>query len=253
MKRPKPSDASRERLDRVYGLSAALAVFAHRPESVASIAHTEAVRQPLAAMLRDAAKRRIAYREVSEDELSRMTDSIHHEGLCLLVRPLPSPSIDDLAQKLGEPSLLLALDGVSNPHNVGAMLRTAAYFGVAALVLADAERTLLTPAARRVAEGGAELVPVVHVTALAPALRRLADRGFSVFGADAHAKLRLDELRWPKRSVLVLGHEQHGLSSEVKKTCKQLLLIGGGQAIDSLNVSVAAGIFMASFASATRS
>jgi TrmH RNA methyltransferase len=234
----------------VYGLSAARSVLERRPQSVISIAHTPEVRRAIADMLREAARRRIAYREVDEAELSRMADSVHHEGVCVLVKPQPALDLAQLLQGVADHALLLALDGVQNPHNVGAILRTAAYFGVSALLLADAERSLLTAAARRVAEGGAEVVPVLHVAALGPALRTLAEAQFVVVGADARAKVALPALRWPKRAVLVLGHEQHGLSAEARKVCKTLVGIPGSAAIESLNVSVAAGIFMASYAAA---
>jgi TrmH RNA methyltransferase len=244
------SGAPREKLERIYGLSAALAAFAHRPEDIVSIAHTQDVRRALAEVLRAAARRRIAYREVDDETLSELAQSVHHEGVCLLARP-PAP-LDDagLSALADDDGLLLALDGVENPHNVGAILRSAAYFGVRALVLVDASGSKVTAASRRVAEGGAEAVQVARVTDLAVALRTLRDEGFSVFGADARATVQLTGVRWPARSVLVLGHEQHGLTPAVRKACTTLVSIAGTGAVESLNVSVAAGIFMASFANA---
>ncbi len=239
-----------EGAERVYGLAAALSVWQRRPEQVISIAHTPEARRALAELLRQAARRRVAYREVSDEELARMADSVHHEGVCMLVKARPTPGPSELAERVGEFGLVLALDGVQNPHNVGAILRSAAYFGVAAMLLSESEHSPLTAAAKRVAEGGAELVAVAQVSSLPAALRSLADRDFVAFGADARAKISLAQLHWPKRAVLALGHEQHGLSPEVRKACKTLVRIAGSEAIDSLNVSVAAGIFMASYANA---
>ena len=231
--------------ERVYGLSAALAAFAARPDDVLSIAHTEAVRAQVADMLRAAARKRIAYREVDAESLERLAQSVHHEGVCLLVRPKPVPSLEQVARAGG---LVLALDGVQNPHNVGAILRSAAYFGARALLQVNAEDVPLSAAARRVAEGGAEHVGVLRVAELAPALRSLAKAGFSVVGADARAPEQLSSYRWPERSVLVLGHEQRGLTGPVRAACTTLLGISGSAQVESLNVSVAAGIFLASYA-----
>jgi RNA methyltransferase, TrmH family len=237
-----------ERTERVYGLSAARAVFEQRPEAVISIAHTKPARAALADMLREAASRRIAYREVDAESLARMADSVHHEGVCLLVRQREAVSAESIALSLGARGLVLALDGVQNPHNVGAILRSAAYFGAHAVIYASEQDKALAASARRVAEGGAERVSVARVPKLSDALSTLADHGLTVIGSDARAKLRLDSYRWPARAVLVLGHEQHGLTPEVRAVCSTLLRIAGVDGMDSLNVSVAAGIFLASFA-----
>jgi TrmH RNA methyltransferase len=244
--------AARKTSERVYGLAAAQAAFAVRPDAVMSIAYTAALRRPLADMLRAAARRRIAYREVEAEELTRMAQSVHHEGVCLLVAARPAPKPAELIKNLGASGLLLALDGVENPHNIGAILRSAAYFGVRGLVYTTAEKEagLLPAAARRVAEGGAEHVPVLRLQELSSWLRDAARARIAVIGCDAHAKTSLDRFAWPERAVLVLGHEQRGLARETQVQCQTSVRIAGSQQIESLNVSVAAGIFLASYAQA---
>ena len=236
----------------MYGLSAALAVLRARPLLVVNIAHTAAVRRELGPALREAARRRIAYREVSDDELARMTKSQHHEGVCVLVRVAEGATLHDLAQRARPHGLIVALDHVSNPHNAGAVLRTAAFFGAAGLVLGSSTHVALTPAALRVAEGGGEHVKVVHGADLAAALQTLRGEGCTIVGADAGARTPLGGLRWPERCVLVLGHERDGLSAPVRKVCDMRVLIEGTGAIESLNVSVAAGVLIASYAAAHR-
>jgi TrmH RNA methyltransferase len=248
---PKPRDEQRrDPVDRVYGLSAALAVLRARPDQVVNIAHTAALRRELGPVLREAARRRIAYREVSEEELSRMADSQHHEGVCVLVRRSAEATLETLAGQTTPRGLIIALDHVGNPHNAGAILRTAAFFGARGLVLGSGEREALTPSALRVAEGGAEHVPVVHSADLVAALQRLSAAGLGIIGADSKARLPLAALKWPKRCVLVLGHERDGLSPAVRKCCDAGVHIAGSGAIDSLNVSVAAGVLIASYAAA---
>jgi TrmH RNA methyltransferase len=234
--------------ERVYGLSAALAVLRNRPEQVVNIAHSAALRRELGPVLREAARRRTAYRELSDEELGRIAGSLHHEGICVLVHKREPRPLAELAHRTEPSGLLLALDRVSNPHNIGAMLRSAAFFGAKGLVLADESRSLLTPAAVRVAEGGAEHVPFAQVATLAPALEELRRLGLAIVGADARAPLSLAALRWPARVVLVLGSEDEGLSLVVRKACDQLVHIAGSSAMESLNVSVAAGVLLASYA-----
>jgi TrmH RNA methyltransferase len=231
--------------ERVYGLSAALAAFSERPESVVSIAHTKDVRHELADMLREAAKRRIAYREVEDEALAQLADSVHHEGVCLLVRPMPELELEALAGRIDGAGLIVALDEVQNPHNLGAVLRSAAYFGARGMLIGGDKK--LTPSARRVAEGGAEHVPVVSVPALPSALRTLSDHEFSIIGADTRAKVELRTFKWPKRAVLVVGHEREGLGKQVRSVCNTLVRIAGTEKVESLNVSVAAGVLLASY------
>ncbi|HET8936635.1 MAG TPA: RNA methyltransferase [Polyangiales bacterium] len=244
--------AGRKSAERVFGLAAAQAAFATRPDAVMSIAYTAALRKPLAEMLRGAARRRIAYREVEAEELARMAQSVHHEGVCLLVAARPAPKLSELLKSVRHGGLLLALDGVENPHNIGAILRSAAYFGAKGMIYTSAadDAALLPPAARRVAEGGAEYVPHLRVPQLSAALREARSAQIAVIGCDAHTDSSLDRFSWPERALVVLGHEQRGLSQDARTACKDLLRIVGTQHIDSLNVSVAAGIFLSSYAQA---
>jgi len=250
--RARPSErVPLEETQKVYGVSAVLAVMAQRPEQVLSIAHTRAARKQLAGVLREAARRRIAYREVQEEELSRIAGSLHHEGVCVLALEPAALDLATMARRTEPRGLIVALDGVQNPHNVGAILRSAAFFGAVGLVLAGqrgARAEGLPPAALRVAEGGAEHVGVLRVSDLVLALRQLAQAGLSIVGADAHAERSLTELRWPPRAVLVLGSEAAGLAREVRDLCDVSVRVVGRGALESLNVSVAAGVMLASHA-----
>jgi len=262
-----------------------------RPEGVLSIAHTAAVRLPLADMLKAAARRHIAYREVEAEELTRIAQSVHHEGVCMLVKSRPTPTTTALIAATKPQGLLVALDGVQNPHNIGAILRSAAYFGargliartegaadssvpaqvvtgsrpqrsaavpqppsaaIAPLPLLAAGSPPLQAAARRVAEGGAEFVPFLSLPEpqFKSFLVEAQRAGIAVVGSDAHANRELAEFAWPARALLVLGHEQHGLSPAVRERCLHTVRVAGSgsERVDSLNVSVAAGVFLASYA-----
>jgi RNA methyltransferase, TrmH family len=243
----------RDSTERVVGLEAVRAVLRQRPEAVLHLAHSSEARRQVADLLREAARLRIAYREVPEDELGRIAGTLHHEGVCLQVKPRLPVALNELTRRLAQGGFALALDGVQNPHNVGALLRSAAYFGAAGMLLGGpADKGLLGPAAVRVAEGGAEYVPVCSVAELGGALDTLHASGVGIVGADAHTGEPLAGARLPARCLIVLGSERSGLSPAVLKRCSQRVRIEGAGQIESLNVSVAAGILLAHAAEQAR-
>lgn len=235
--------------ERVVGLAAARAVLEVRPRDVLHIAHAPEARREVADLLREAARLRLPYREVQAEELGKIAGTLHHEGICLQVKPRLPVHVTDLVRALAPGGFVVALDNVLNPHNIGALLRSAAYFGAAGMLVASGVERGLTPASVRIAEGGAEHVPVCFVADMGDALDRLRAAGAEVVGADAHEGLPLSETRFAAKSVLVLGSERGGLSSDVHKRCARRVRIPGSGHIESLNVSVAAGIVMASAAS----
>src|SRR5690349_16103671 len=166
----------------VYGLHAVLAVFARRPDDILRIAHTPELRPQLGDLLRHAAARRIPLEERPSREIDRLVESTHHEGVVVQTRPRRWAKPNDLATALVERrGTAIALDRVRNPHNIGAILRSAAFFGVdAALLGSPAPHPALAPAAVRVAEGGAEHLLLSRTTDLADTLTRLRARGVRV-------------------------------------------------------------------------
>jgi TrmH RNA methyltransferase len=235
--------------ERTRGLNAALALAAVRPHEILRITHTRAVRGAIGEMLRMAAARRIPYGQVSDDELARMVESTHHEGICVTARPRRLLDLAQLTQKLTAPEArgALALDHVANPHNLGAIVRSAAYFGLDAVILRanDNGKSPLSPAAVRIAEGGAEHVAIAAVPDMADALRALHARGIEVVGTDARRGESLFARPMRTPSVVVMGSEHAGMTDATRAACHRLVAIPGGGALDSLNVSVAAGVVMA--------
>jgi TrmH RNA methyltransferase len=232
----------------VVGLSAVRAVLEARPGDALNLAHARESRHEVAELLRLCAREHIAYRELLRDELDRLADTTHHEGVCLLAYRRRVPSLDELARFLErEGGFVVALDRVDNPHNIGAVLRSAAFFGARALLVSGRPGTSLTPASVRVAEGGAEQLPVLFVERLAEALSLLQRAGARIVAADGRARRSAATFQWPECSVLVLGNEREGISERVLDRCDAVLRIAGTGAVESLNVSVAAGILMASY------
>ncbi len=194
------------------------------------------------------AARKLPYREVDEASLNKVAASVHHEGLVMVVRPLTLPSIHSLVDKgLPAGSFAVALDRVDNTHNVGAILRSCAFFGAAGL-LTETAQSVLTSSMARTAEGALELVPIYPCKSLASALRDLQSKKVFVVGADLNAKKSLYEIKIPFPCVVVAGNERDGLSAPVKKRCDVLVKIPGAGAMESLNVSVSVGVLLGELA-----
>lgn len=231
----------------LYGLRAGLAIFERRRLDIRRIGHDAAVRAELPELLRWAASAGVPCREEDERELGARAGSNQHEGLVLEVAPRRWLPAKELAPLLGRsPGVVLALDRVRNPQNIGALLRSAAFFGAKAVILgAPAPHPGLPPFAQRVAEGGAEHLELCRTTDLADTLGRLKSQGVSIIGADAHARGGPHPAPGGGSIVLVLGHEREGLGPRVKAQCDSLVAIEGSGALESLNVAVAAGVLLA--------
>ena len=218
------------------------------PESVNEV-HVDATRRD--ARMRQFAERLAAsgVRIVDSDDerLTRLAGTPRHQGVVARVTPLPpAHSLDDVldaAEAAGHgPALVLALDGVTDPHNLGACLRTADGAG-AHLVIAPKDHAVgLNATVAKVASGAAETVPYLMVTNLSRSLAELQDRGLRVIGTsdDAPHTLYDVDLRGPV--ALVLGAEGSGLRQLTRRTCDELVRIPMLGAVESLNVSVAAAL-----------
>ena len=165
----------------------------------------------------------------------------------MVVRPRPCDSVHKLIRSsIPENGLIVALDGIDNPHNQGAILRSCAYFAIKGLVVPGSGMvTGITSSAARMAEGGWESVPVYNSSDLSSSLRDCREQGWWVIGADPNAKESLSSAKIKFPAVLVLGNEQEGISDRVKRRCDTLVSIPGTGELQSLNVSVAAGIMLA--------
>lgn len=172
-------------------------------------------------------------------------DSVH-QGLAALVRPLPATGLDDLPGLSRGNShaelLLVVLDQVTDPRNVGAVLRSAQAFGAAAVVVQDRHAPEESGTLAKTASGALEAIPMIRVTNLARTLRELQDQGVSCVGLAGDAELSLDQHRVAGRLALVLGAEGDGLRRLVRETCDVLIRIPIAAGADSLNLSAAAAI-----------
>ena len=250
-RRDPQANASRAHRDaelRLHGVNACLAAYAHRPQDLRKVWLTEANIPAFKQVLAWCVKQRIGYRVVEADEIERLTASSHHEGVCFALLRTESPTLAATLNSIdaNAPALLLWLHGVGNPHNLGAILRSAAHFGVRTVLLSDAPG--LSAAAYRVAEGGAEAVPCVHINDVDAALAQLRRAGFKLAATAVRGGTSLYAVALPSRVALLLGAETTGLPQSLIDCADVRLRIPGTGAVESLNVSVASALLIAEWA-----
>lgn len=199
----------------------------------------------LAPLRAAAAERNIAVEERARRELDTMVEGARHQGviaeLAGELHRLPE-DLDTVLAGLQGPGFFLVLDGVQDPHNLGACLRTANAAGVDAVIVPKDRSAGLTPAARKVAVGAAETTPLLQVTNLARTLRQLADAGVWIVGAAGEADTSLYAADLAGPLALVLGAEGSGLRRLTREHCDLLVQLPMAGSVESLNVSVAAGV-----------
>ncbi len=235
---------------RVYGLNACLAVFNNRPDDVRKVYLAQARLGALQPVLAWCVQRRLGYRVVESADLDKLAQTQHHEGVCFEVRRRPLLPLSTLLQKLPrapKPVLLVWLDGVGNPHNFGAVLRSAANFGVHGLILARESALNLSGAAMRVAEGGAEAVPIAQTVPGEDVFGALRNAEISVAATVPREGESLYTATLPKRIVFVLGAEGGGLSQALIDRADAHLTIPGSGAVESLNVAASAAVLFGEY------
>ena len=189
----------------------------------------------------------IAVHRVTRERIERMVGPGAHQGVVARYRPsaaAPIVTLDQLLHRTPPPSLIVVLDEVQDPRNLGACMRCAAGAGADAVVIARRRSASLTAAARKAASGAAERLPLVAVANLARALERIAGTGLSVIGAAADAGRLLYHVDLREPHAIVLGGEERGLRRLTREKCQQVVSIPLRGPVESLNVSAAAAVFL---------
>ncbi len=207
--------------------------------------------------VREAKSRGISVVDVPRIELDRMTNNALHQGLALQVPQFSYAHPEDVlaaASDSGMPPLIVALDGVTDPRNLGAVIRSAAAFGAHGVIVPQRRSAGITAVAWRTSAGTAAKLPVAKAVNLTRTLKDLKDAGLMVIGLDADADITSDELELATEPlVVVVGSEGRGLSRLVRETCDQTVSIPMASGVESLNASVAAGVVLAEVARRRRS
>jgi 23S rRNA (guanosine2251-2'-O)-methyltransferase len=234
----------------VYGKHSVRAVFLTRPQDVRRLilGGKPSYHDELLASARRAGvdPEFVAWPEFRR--LTGLTDDDKHQGACVFTKPRRVFAEHEL-DRLAEGRLVIALDQISDPQNLGAVLRSAAFFGADAVLLLKNRSAELTPKVARIAVGGAEFVEVFRVTNLARSLDTLRGHGYWVYGLDQRGERTLRETEFDPQSVLVVGAEGQGLRQRTRTKCDVLVRIPGGrEGVESLNAGVATAVALAEIA-----
>jgi 23S rRNA (guanosine2251-2'-O)-methyltransferase len=231
----------------VFGLHAVRTLLQQHPEKASLLIlqkGREDARVAEVTKLATAASVRIAHRDANE--LDRLAAGDRHQGVCVQIKSagvLGEGALDELLDEAAAP-LLLILDGVQDPHNLGACLRTADAAGVTAVIVPRDRAAGLSPVVRKVASGAAETVPLIQVVNLARTLRWLKERQVWIVGTDDQAPKSIYETDLKGPLAIVLGAEGPGLRRLTKENCDALIGIPMKGVVESLNVSVATGVVL---------
>jgi 23S rRNA (guanosine2251-2'-O)-methyltransferase len=233
--------------ERIYGWHAVRALLQRAPQRVRRLWLQHDRHDARAIELEAlAGQARCPVERVAADKLGTLLGDVSHQGVAAEIEALPPWREDDLLAALAsaQAPLLLALDGVQDPHNLGACLRTADACGVLALIVPKDRAAQLNATARKVAAGAAETTPVVAVTNLARTLQLLKDAGLWIVGAEAGADQPAQAIDLTGPRCLVLGAEGSGLRALTLRHCDWRVRLPSLGAVESLNVSVAAGMLL---------
>lgn len=179
--------------------------------------------------------------------LQRLAGTSSHQGVIALGAQKKYSELDDV---VGSGQLLVILDGVEDPHNLGAVIRTAHAAGANAVVIPERRAAGLTETVAKAAAGALEYLPITRVTNINRTLEDLKNRGYWIYGIDERGTVTHDEVDWTTPSAVVFGAEGKGLHEQVRKHCDFLVRIPMAGQIASLNVSVAAGVILFAWKSA---
>lgn len=232
-------------MERIFGVHAVSSLLEAAPERIVRLYVLDGRDDhKLQALLRRAEALDVSISRRDRKALDQLTDGAVHQGVVAECKPAPQLREDDLETLLDrlDAPLLLVLDGITDPHNLGACLRTADAAGVHAVIAPKDRSAALNPTVRKVACGAAERVPFITVTNLARTLRMLKDRNVWVVGTAGEASDSIYQTKLNGPLALVMGAEGEGMRRLTREHCDQLVHIPMFGTVSSLNVSVATGV-----------
>ncbi|WP_347928745.1 23S rRNA (guanosine(2251)-2'-O)-methyltransferase RlmB [Pseudomonas helvetica] len=232
-------------LEKIYGVHAVEALLRHHPKRVKQIWLAEGRSDPrVQTLIELASENRVAVGQAERRELDAWVEGVH-QGVVAEVSPSQvwgEAMLDELLDRTEGAPLLLVLDGVTDPHNLGACLRSADAAGALAVIVPKDKSATLTPTVRKVACGAAEVIPLVAVTNLARTLEKLKQRGLWVVGTAGEAEQDLYQQDLTGPTILIMGAEGSGMRRLTRDLCDYLVRLPMAGSVSSLNVSVATGV-----------
>jgi TrmH RNA methyltransferase len=231
---------------KMVGINACLAAFKARPQDIVRVYVESNKIKIFSKILKHCSDKKIAYKILPQEDIDKITETAHNEGVCFIVRKRELFNFKKFLSNIpanAKHSSVVALEDVQNPHNIGAILRVCANFGVDGLLLEEPQLTQ-SGAVFRTAEGGAEHVQILETGELLKALEEFKRKGFKVYGTSSHGGQSLAKTQFHEKCVLLFGSESEGLSKNLLKICDETICIPQSGHVESLNVSCAASVIL---------
>jgi 23S rRNA (guanosine2251-2'-O)-methyltransferase len=232
----------------IFGLHAVESLLKKNPDRITHLALLQDRQdKKIQAIAQLAKQNHVRVEFKNRQELDRMCENANHQGVIAVTQAAKKYSendLENLLENLSEPAFLLILDGVQDPHNLGAILRSADAAGVHAVIAPKDKAVGITAVVSKVASGAAETVPFIQVTNLARTLETLKEKNIWIYGAAGEAETNLYQTQFKGSVAIVMGAEGDGLRRLTRDHCDILLKIPMHGNVSSLNVSVATGVFL---------
>ena len=229
----------------VCGLNAVNQIISSRPKSVKSLHVCEALNKRIESIVDEAEKYKIKINKEDPEFFEKKFKDINHQSVAVACNKRSEESEVFIQSIIERPNLtFLILDGLLDPHNVGACLRSAAAADVDAVIVPKDRSCHLTPTVRKISCGASEFIPFVIVTNIVRTINYLQEMGVAVYGSDLKASLGHNEIDYPERMALIIGSENKGIRRLTRENCDELIKIKMSKKMDSLNASVSAGIML---------
>ncbi len=229
----------------VSGLNAVLQIIVTRPKSVHSLFLGNEPNTRVKSVIKEAEKSKITIHKENSDFFDKNFKDVNHQNIAIKCNKRSEESEQFLHTIIDRTELkILILDGISDPHNLGACLRSAAASDVDAVIVPKNKSCHLTPTVRKISCGASELIPFVIVTNIVRTINLLKENGVMVYGSDLQATNAHDEIEFTKKNALIIGSESKGIRRLTRENCDKLIKIRMSEKMDSLNASVSAGILL---------
>jgi len=228
-------------LIKFHGIQECRALFEYRRDDIRRVFLLPDLEEHFEHQLNWCSKRGLPVRFIEFAELSTVAGTEHHEGVCVEAKPLKTLTLKNLIQRLSDMqrACVVVLENVENPHNLGAIVRTACFFGVTAVLVKSTHMKSLSGATCRVSEGAAEIVPICIASQFGSFFEALKSRGFSVVATTPHQARSVYHVRWPDKVIVVFGAEGAGLSEETLSVADLRVAVPRLGPMESLNVGTA--------------
>lgn len=231
----------------VYGINPVLEALRGKRRAFELFVAREGQDKRLEKILELAAEKGVAVRQREKRDIARLCGTEYHQGVALRIEEFSYTELDEMVGRwrdTGEPGLVVILDGIEDPHNLGAIIRTAACAGAHGVIIPKDRAAQVTSTVEKVSAGAVETIPVVRVTNLVHAIEELKKAGFWIYGAAGEVGDSLYRQNFSGDVVLVIGSEDEGIRPLVRKKCDLLVSIPLPGGVASLNASVAAGVLL---------